>query len=266
MGTAADFLLSELRKARQRLEMTQEDFSKLINYSASHVSAVEVGHRAPTREYLAAVDKALDTGGFYTRLLDMLVSLDDAPTWLRDWIQIERQALSLRWYEPAYVPGLLQTEAYARATLLPDGRTTPEQAEQRVRARMERQRVLDREQPPILVAVIDEIVVRRTLNEDRAMMVEQLDHLIACSERPNILIHVIPADTGIHQGLQGNCVIAGLPDGSTVVYLDNLLRAQISDRPAEIADATTLWEVVRSHALPERQSLELIKEAAKSWM
>lgn len=74
------------------------------------MSAIETGAKPPNQAYLAAIDKALDTGGFFATLWDELVKGDVAPVWLREWIEIEREATAFRWYEHAFVPGLLQTQ------------------------------------------------------------------------------------------------------------------------------------------------------------
>lgn len=203
----------------------QDDFGKLINYSGSHVSAVETGQRPPRPEYLAAVDQALQTGGIFTRLMGQLASLDSAPVWLRDWIVIERETTSLRWYEPAFVPGLLQTENYARATLRAGGLLTPDEVEQRVMSRLERQDILTRERPPQFVAVLDEAVLRRTVSGDRSLMAEQLEHLAKCAEQPHAQILVVPAEVGVYPGLQGGFILAALSDGSVAAHLDHQVRA-----------------------------------------
>jgi transcriptional regulator with XRE-family HTH domain len=132
--SGATFLMDELRRTRIAANLSQEDLGKLINYSASHVSAVETGARSPRADYLAAVDEALHTGGLFTRVLDEVVILDHALPWLRDWILIEREARALRWFEPTWVPGLLQTEAYARATLAGE-MLTPDEVDQLVGSR-----------------------------------------------------------------------------------------------------------------------------------
>ncbi|SDX90342.1 Helix-turn-helix domain-containing protein [Micromonospora pattaloongensis] len=264
MGNAADFLIGELRAARVRRGLNQDDLGKMINYSGSHVSAVETGQRAPKPEYVAALDEALDTGGIFTRLLERLASLDSAPPWLREWIEIEREASSLRWFEPAWVPGLLQTEAYARATLAGE-LLTAEEVEKLVASRLGRQEVLSRERPPLLVVVLDEAVLRRHVYHDAGLMAAQLEHLARCAELPNVQVHVVPADTGMYPGFGGGFIIAETPDGGRVAHADGQLAAQIVDRADDIAMLECRWERIRGDALSRQQSLELIRKAATSW-
>ncbi|MEU7617470.1 helix-turn-helix transcriptional regulator [Micromonospora rifamycinica] len=220
MGTATDYVLEELRLFRAALGLSQDDFGKGIGYSGSHVSSVETGGRAPTKEFMKAVDGHHQTGGRFQRMLERLGRLDAEPAWLREWIEFEREATTLRWFELAYVPGLLQTERYARATLA-GGRFAPEDVDRIVASRLERQAILRRDRPPQLICVIDEAVLRRPVLE--------------------------------------------MPDGERVAHADNQLTAQIVDTPTDVATLARTWEIVRNEALPRRQSIELIKEVAKSW-
>jgi len=96
-------------------------------------------------------------------------------------------------------------------------------------------------------------------------MLEQLEHLAAQALREHIQVHVVPVDAGMYLGLAGQFIIAELPDGARVSYADNQLDAKIADDPANIAKLAKTWEIVRNEALPRRQSIELIKEVAKSW-
>lgn len=263
--TAAEILLDELRQARATRGLNQDDFGRLISYSGTHVSAVETGTRPPTGDYMAAIDKALKTGGMFVRLLERLAALDMAPVWLREWIKFEEVARALRWYEPAFVPGLLQTDAYARATLQAGGLLTADQITQRVRSRMERQAILTREYPPHVMIVIDVAVLRRTVGDDRALMREQLDHLASVAELPHAHIHVVPDDAGLYPGLQGGFILATMPDDSVIGHTDFQVRSQTVSGSGEIATLQKTWEAILRDALPRRPSLDLLKETAKTW-
>ncbi|MFG1841060.1 helix-turn-helix domain-containing protein [Micromonospora sp. NPDC049175] len=263
--TAAEILLDELRHARTARGMNQDEFGRFISYSGTHVSAVETGTRPPTSDYVAAIDKALKTGGIFVRLLERLTALDMAPVWLREWITFEEQAKALRWYEPAFVPGLLQTETYAQATLQAGGLLTVEQIRRRVRSRMDRQAVLTRDDPPHTVIVLDAAVLRRTVNDDRMLIREQLEHLVAVAELPHVHIHVVPDDAGLYPGLQGGFILATMPDDTVIGHTDYQVRSQTVSGAGEIATLQKTWEAVLRDALPRRPSLDLIKEAAKTW-
>ncbi|MEU9740518.1 helix-turn-helix transcriptional regulator [Micromonospora chersina] len=265
-GSWWDFIAGELRQARLRAGLSQEDLAKLINYSASHVSGVETGQRPPKADYLAAMDHALSTGGMFDRLLRHASLVQGAPPWMRPWIDDERAANLLRWYEPAYVPGILQTEAYARMTLA-DSLLSAEKIEQRVGSRLGRQAILTREEDPCpLVAVLDVMVLRRPLRGHATLMGQQLAHLVKMAELPHVQILVVPEEAGLYPALQGGFILASLSDGSVVAYLDQQIRAQVMHRTEDIASLNRHWEAVRGEALSRRQSLDLIKEAARSWI
>ncbi|AVT33733.1 XRE family transcriptional regulator [Plantactinospora sp. BC1] len=264
MGLVTEYVLAELRLFRAEQRLSQEEFGRKIGYSGSHVSSVETGQRPPTDEYVEKIDQAFQTGGTFSRMLKKLAKLDSTPAWLRDWIEFERLARLLRWYEPAFVPGLLQTESYARA-LLTTAHLLPEQIEQRIQARLDRQAVLTAENPARFVFVLDAMVLRRPLRGNPSVMAEQLAHLLTCAELPNVQILVVPPETGVYAGLQGGFILATLSDQSVVAYLDHQVRAQIVDRAEDLAALQDTWEAIRSEALPSLQSLDLIREAAKEW-
>jgi len=258
--TASSFLLAELRRARSAAGMSQEDLGKLINYSSSLVSAVENGQRPLSREYVASVDQALKTAGIFER---MLSSLDRAPVWLRDWIILEQEATLIRWFQPLLVPGLLQTEAYARALIEWGGLLDESVAQKSIASRMERQDVLGKLRPPQFIALIDAGVLQRLVG-DRLIMADQCERLVKASELPHVSIQVIPAGAGGHAGLAGPFILAKGADFEAA-HLDNSLQAQVIDRGDAVDTLVRKWEAIRGEALSRTQSIEMIKEAARAW-
>ncbi|PWU49810.1 hypothetical protein DLJ47_25400 [Micromonospora sp. S4605] len=257
------FLRDQLRRARQARGLSQEELGKLINYSSSQVSAVEIGERPVQPDYLARVDAVLDTGGLFVAMLE-LIRLHAAPDWFRPWEEVEREAIALRWCEACAVPGLLQTEGYARAMLGVGGELTAEEVEARVVARLARQAVLTGDIRPQFVAVLDEQALRRQVG-DRATMRDQLAHLLAVGAEPNVQIRVVPADSPWHTGLGGSFILARLASGAELIHLDNQLRGLTVDSPNDVAALERRWETVTGEALPCRQSARLIEEVAKTW-
>ena len=147
------------------------------------------------------------------------------------------------------VPGLLQTEAYAR-----------------VRARMDRQVVLTREEDPAeFLAVIDEGVLRRPVGGAK-VMAEQADHLIGAIGWANVVIQVIPAATAVHDGVNGGgFAIADFEDGPGLGYLETPLREQPVTDHKEVAALAVAFDRLRAEALPRAASLALLEEAAQTW-
>ncbi|MFI7078774.1 DUF5753 domain-containing protein [Micromonospora sp. NPDC049903] len=186
------------------------------------------------------------------------------PSWFRRWVDIEREAVALRAFQLAWVPGLLQTEAYARATLAWEA-LSPTDVDELVAARLARQAILTRAHAPLLVVVVDQAVLDRAVAPDRAIMAAQLAYLAEAAERPNIDLHVVPTETAGYPGLNGPFTIADLPDGTRMAHVDSQARAQIIDQAAELGTLERRWERIRSEALPRGRSLDLIREAAASW-
>ncbi|MGC5291397.1 helix-turn-helix domain-containing protein [Micromonospora sp. DT231] len=186
------------------------------------------------------------------------------PAWFRHWAEMEREAVSLRSFQLAWVPGLLQTKAYALATLVGEA-FTPAEADNLAEARLSRQAILRRERPPLLIAVLDEGVLRRTLDGDRAMMREQCEKLAEQATLPNVSLFVVPADAGMYPGLGGPFTIAEMPDGGRVAHVDSQAQAQLIDKTADLASLDRRWERIRDAALSRAQSLNLLREAAASW-
>ncbi|WBB82396.1 DUF5753 domain-containing protein [Micromonospora sp. WMMD882] len=184
--------------------------------------------------------------------------------WFRPWADLEQEATDLRSYQPLLVPGLLQTEAYARAMLRTGNLLPPDEVEQIVASRLARQCVLRREPPPQLVAVLDEAVLRRRVG-DRAVMREQLLRLADAAEEPHVQVRLIPADGPWHTGLAGPFVLARMPDAREVAYLDNQLRGEVVTDPDDVATLSRRWESITGEAFPRRRSVELIREVAQTW-
>lgn len=177
------------------------------------------------------------------------------PAWVRQWIDIEREAIGLRWYESAVIPGLLQTEAYARAVLASGPRAA--EADDDVDSRMRRQAaVFGRTRPPLAVFVVDEAALRRG---PAGVMGAQLDHLIEMAER--VMIHVVPFGAGLHPGQAGPFVIATTAEGEDVGYLDDQEAGRVT---YDVAALRAIWDTVRSVALPRDLTIDFLR--ARSWM
>lgn len=260
--TWLDFFATELRAWRERRELTQEQLSKLINYSPSTVAMVETATRKPKPDLIKRCDETLDTGGALQRLYDELVSRELTPDWLDRWRQIESEATSLNYFEIFVVPGILQTPEYATA-ILRAGDHAARDIDARVSMRLDRQKILDRDNPPMVVAVMDEDALKRSIGGPE-VMAGQLAHLIDLAERPNIAIHVVPQDAGAYAGLTGPFVIA-LLDGHETVYQDAALRGTCVDSPDDVATFKRIWEAVRSEALPRKASIEILQREMERW-
>jgi transcriptional regulator with XRE-family HTH domain len=258
------FLAGELRRARGAAGLSQGQLAEAISYSESLVAMVETGRRTPSKDFTGRCDEALTTGGLLTRILHDVVSREFAPEWLRPWHPLEREATALRTYQPAFVPGLLQTPDYARAVLADGGLATDEEREQHLVTRLARQAILNRPGRPQFIAVLDEMVLRRAIGGAKVMH-EQLRYLRDAARDGLVRIQVVPLTVGMYPGLNGPFVLATLAGDGDVVYLDDAIRGHVVESPSEVAYIRRVWDDVRCEALPHSRSMELIGEAADSW-
>lgn len=237
--------------------LSQDALGAQVHVSGSQIGNYESGKSVPPADVAAALDAVLDAGSELRTLADAARGEAVAP-WLRPWRENEERADLLRWFEHSLVPGLLQTEAYARA-IISAGPHTPDQVAEAVGIRMARQAVtLGRPDPVVLSAVIGEPALR---HGDPALMKEQLEHLVDIGHRPNVHLRVVPVSAGLHTGLAGAFILATVPSGATVGYQDGLIDATIISRARDLHLLGSAWEAVSAHALPCEMSRELILKA-----
>jgi transcriptional regulator with XRE-family HTH domain len=180
----------ELQAARSRAGMSRELLATKINYSPSLIGMVESCRRVPGLDFARRCDQVFGTTGTFERMQEHLRTAP-FPAGFRPFVEYEARATALRGFEHVLVPGLVQTAEYARAVLATRPNTSEEQVDEFVTARLERQVILDRDEPPLLWLVIDEAVLHREVGGAKVMH-DQLVHLAEMSERPNITIEVIP--------------------------------------------------------------------------
>jgi transcriptional regulator with XRE-family HTH domain len=251
---------------RNRAGLTPEQLGTRVYQSGSQIRKVENGTRTLTPDLAKACENIAELGcnGALTELLDLLgdqLRRRPFPGWFADWPDKEAEAKRLRNFEPLVIPGLLQTEAYARAILSTRLDSTPEEIEQAVTARMERQRILERDQPPELSVILDEAALRRPVGGPEVMR-GQLAHLTM--RRPTVAIQVIPLAAGAHEGLRGGAfVIADFEEGAGVAYQDAASSGQIIEDASVVGALAHAWDTLRLEALPRVASLALIEEIRK---
>jgi hypothetical protein len=181
-------------------------------------------------------------------------------------IALEAEAESVRWYSPMLVPGLLQTEQYAREVIRSGLLIAPPgEVERRVQVKMTRQRVLTGNSPPRLRVVLDEAAILRTVGGADVMR-EQLAHLAEIAGRPAITVQVLPLTAGPHPATTGEFTILGFPDliAPDVVYLENMTSDLYVEREGEVYRYGMAFDRLRELALTPQQSAQLITERADS--
>lgn len=269
-GTPRAVFGAMLRHYRVRAGLTQDQVGALAHVSGKLISAYENGRRVPTRPTTADIDAvaALNTHGALTELWDQFedgMNYQAYPDWFQDWPEKEAAATTLRWFEPLLVPGLLQTDMYARALFATRIGATDDEIDELVSARLKRQEVLKNAHPPTLWVILDEWVLRRPVGNQQVML-EQVNKLIDAAQRPNVVLEVVPSDAGAHEGLYGGgFAIADFKDAPSVAYQESAVQGQIVQDAEDVATLMAKWTTLGSEALPRRASITRLEEAAKRW-
>ncbi|MEU3166608.1 helix-turn-helix transcriptional regulator [Streptosporangium sp. NPDC006930] len=239
----------ELRHHRKAAGLTQSQLAERIHYSESLISGIETGQIPSCPDFAERCDELLETGGLLSRLLDWRKG-QVFPSWFESWPDREQAATVLRTYEPILIPGLLQTSDYALEVLYGD--------ETAVQARLERQKVFEREDPapPLLRCVIDEAVLHHLIGTPKTMR-EQLEHLTSIIT-PRFSVQVVPFG-GMRAGLEAGFVIATLEDGGEIAYFDTAVRGLVTSDQEDVRTAVEKFEAIRIEALPLRMSIDLIR-------
>ncbi len=266
-GTPQGVFGAELRYYRERAGLSQTDLAALVNISHDVISKIETGDRPPAKDFPERLDAVpqLDTRGGLARIWGNLrkgLRHRAVPGWFQPWTHFEAQTATLRWYEPLLVPGLLQTEDYARAILAASPGGKHDDLDDQVAARIARKAIFARADAPQLWSVVDEGVLHRSIGGAKVMH-DQLEHLADVAENPQTTIQIIPASAGAHAGLLGGFIIADLDGAASMVYLETAAEGQIADSPAIVAHAMLRFDALRSEALPRAASRDLIMKVAE---
>jgi transcriptional regulator with XRE-family HTH domain len=268
-------LAAQLRELRADSGMTQEDVSERTGIDRSTLYRLEGAQQRPQRSTLIQL---LDLYRVEEqRRGEMLILLREAGQrgWLQqyrselpeaysDYIGFEDEARSISNYESLFIPGLLQTEDYARALIRG---TVPyisnEEMENRVSARLARQELLDRENPPKLWVIMDEAAVRRLVG-GREVMRAQLAQLREAASRPNITLQVIPFDVGSHPGMAGSFIVLEFPDAAdqSIVYTESAAGGLFLEEEVEIRRYILMFDHLRAAALRPEATVTLLAELA----
>lgn len=270
-------LAAELRRLRDAATLTGEEAAGQLGWSPSKISRIETGQTAPSPADLRRLLDLYEVVGTQRGRLELLGQSAGQRGWWDAYsdtlgaeytalIALEAEAESVRWYSPMLVPGLLQTERYAREVIACGLLIAPPgEIERRVQVKMNRQRVLGKDNPLRLDVVLDEAAVLRTVGGAEVMQ-EQLAHLVTMAARPNITIQVLPLIAGPHPATTGEFTILAFPDliAPGVVYLENMTSDLYVEREADVYRYGLAFDRLRALALTPEESARLLGERADS--
>ncbi|GAA1937754.1 helix-turn-helix domain-containing protein [Kitasatospora viridis] len=269
-------LAAELRRLRADADLTREDVTRETGINPATLYRIETARGKPQQRTLMALLKLYEVSQSQLAELVALSQGADAQGWLRPYhselpeeytayISFEAEARSVRNYESLFIPGLLQTEDYARAVIrsglpMADSRVV----EQRVQARLERQAALTGERPLHLWAITDEAAIRRIVGGPEVMSA-QLRYLVSAGEAPNVTIQVIPFAAGAHAGMPGSFVLMSFPDSEDpeIIYIDSMAGDLFLEAEVDVRRYELLFDNLRAVALGPDDSTNLIKKVAE---
>jgi hypothetical protein len=242
--------------------MTLGDLAARVPCDPSTVSRVENGILAPDSHFAAICDEAFPSadgffGRFYTESRDW-----NAPYIVpfRPFAQDEANATALYTWEPALIPGLLQTEDYARAILTCDPKASDGEVTERLTGRLSRQRIIFRTPPPDCWFVIDSAVLHREAGGPKVMHAALL-HLAEIARRPHVTLQVMAAS--MHIGLQGSLNIVETTGAETIAWLDDIAGGKLIEDPATVAALAARFRHFQAGALTPADSIDLIEQTAE---
>jgi transcriptional regulator with XRE-family HTH domain len=267
----------ELRRLRDAAGFRGDEVAARLSWSPTKLSRIETGqvsvHHGDVadlldiygvkdralREYLATMARQSRAKGWWHRHRETLKRGFDS------YIGLEAEAATLLTYQAQVVPGLLQTEEYARASIKAVALHSDD-VDQKVAVRMSRQDLLTRDQPLSVHAILDEAVLRRVVSGS-ANMADQCAALLQRCELGNVTIQVLAFDAGAHAALDGGFNILGFPDEADpdIVYLEQAPSGLVLDGADELDRYTTMFRHLADQALPPGESLALISSLAEAY-
>ncbi|MFE3180406.1 helix-turn-helix domain-containing protein [Streptomyces violascens] len=248
-----DYYGSELRRLREAAGLTQEALGGIIFVTGSLVGQIETAHKVPTRDFSERVDAGLGTDGMFSRLVGMVLR-SQLPTWFQPYADLEARATYIYTFQPQLVYGLLQTPEYARAVL---SVRTESDLDARVAARMERQRILERANPPLMWVVMSEAVLHQEIG-GREVMRNQLAHLLELSTREWVNLQILPFEVGAHAGLMGEFNLLRFEDDPEIVYTEDFVQGHMTANPTAFKEGSLRYDHLQAAALSVEDSTALI--------
>ncbi|MFF1417690.1 helix-turn-helix domain-containing protein [Streptomyces sp. NPDC058280] len=267
-----------LQDLRERCGLKREEAAKLLRVAPATIRRMETAEVALKIPYVQVLLKAYgipedeaaafvelteeaNKPGWWQRFHDIL------PDWFSMYVSLEGAAALLRTYEPHFVPGLLQTEEYARSVMNAGavGQARPEDIERHVALRMERQSLLTRTDAPRFWVIMDETVLRRPVGNSPDVMREQIDRLIDASTLSNVTLQIAEFSSGHHPGTYGPFVIFrfAVPELPDMVYSEYLTGAVYLDARPEVATHLEVMDRMAAQAATAQRTKEILKDVRK---
>ncbi|MBL1100919.1 helix-turn-helix domain-containing protein [Streptomyces coffeae] len=245
---------------REHAGLSRVEFGELVRFSKHTVASVELGRRMPDESFVERAEEVLgNTGALRKAAVFLTRGKPGLAVWFRQWARLEKVAVSLCTYECRLVPGLLQSEAYARAVFdnsIP--LLTDTQMEEQVTARLERQKMLY-ERPSVPFSfIVEEAVFRKRLGGAEVLR-GLFNHVLDLSARRNVILQVMPVDAEFHACLDGPVQLLENPEGRRLAYSEGQQNGRLITGPKEVSLLHQRYDTLRSQALNPQDSRGLLE-------
>ncbi|MFF4429984.1 Scr1 family TA system antitoxin-like transcriptional regulator [Streptomyces sp. NPDC001513] len=255
---------AELRVARERAGLSQAELGEPLFVSGSFIGQLEAGTRRMHIEFARQLDDILATNGFFVRNCEAAAK-SKYPDHFAEAAEAEALATAIREYAPQTIPGMLQTEAYARAVCRAYQPTAPEPViDELVTNRLARAALLDDPTTPLLWCVFGEAVLRCEVGGP-AVMAEALRHIAKLIREHRIIVQVIPFRAGAHAAMGGSLQLLSFEDAPALAYVQGNGTGQLFDDPATVSRHFLTYDLLTASALPPAQSLALIESVVEGY-
>ncbi|MEU5714446.1 helix-turn-helix transcriptional regulator [Streptomyces sp. NPDC020403] len=251
---------AQLAAFRRAAGLTQTALADRFCVGEDTIASIEQGRRPLQADFATQLDELLETKGVLKVAVAKVPQKERFPAFVQDFVEYEQEAVTLLWYENQVVPGLLQTEEYARflfSCLYPP--LEEEQREEWVAARLGRQRLLERKPRPMLHFLLEESILRGEIGGP-ALRRDQIRHLQQCMELPHLGLQIMPMRLPKHAGLAGPMVLLETPDHDHLAYVEGQLTSFLHDDPDDVSVLQQKYGMLRSQALSVASSACLLAD------
>jgi transcriptional regulator with XRE-family HTH domain len=256
-ASVAALLGAKVRRLREAAKLTQQQLGDRVFVSHTRIAKVELATDPPGWKLTEQLDEALNAGGALTELWPHLRH-SPYPDFSQRFMALQARATTIHEFSQV-VPGLLQTERYARA-MLKSGQVYGDwDLEEMVTARLDRQTLLDGDDSPWTWVILDEAALYRTVGTS-AVMAEQLEHLISSGQQDRLCVRVCPRNKVDPAAMSGAITILTMRDGSRMVYLEGIKSGSLSEDPDDVVRHGVVYDRLQANALSPDASVALIRK------
>ncbi len=258
-----DLFGAYVRHLRTLAGMTQNQMGSALHSTGSFVGQIETAERKPSPEFVAEIDRTLGATGLLVATAFHAYRLaEEQPGWFETFAAAERRAKRIRTFQPQTIPGLLQCEQYTRS-LLRAARLPAVTVDAWVAKRLARAHLLTAKEAPQYWAAIDEAALLRLKQEPEVAKV-QLEHLLEMAELPNVVVEVVPIDSGLHPCMDGSFVLLSIPARGECAYADDIFKGKLVTQTHAVADVERRYDLLRAEALSPSRSQRLLRDLLES--